>query len=209
MARSGGRGMSGRLDMDQDDGARLYDHSVVTRLFKYMLPYWPRLLFTVAAIIVYTGSVVAIPWMVALIIDRYVRVGDLAGLNVIVPVFPGPRPAPVWRPLSPPEDNGIRRTGGPIHPPSPPLPSPAAPLHELLQQERGRQGDVQGSERCAAAPGVSDNRHDHHCRRSKPGRNHNRDGDHERAIGRDNSAGHPAALRNSRDLAEVSRAAHS
>ncbi len=89
MARGGGRGMSGRLDMDQDDAARLYDHSVVTRLFKYMLPYWPRLLLTVAAIIVYTGSVVAIPWMVALIIDRYVRVGDLAGLNVIVPVFLG------------------------------------------------------------------------------------------------------------------------
>ena len=89
MARGGGRGMSGRLDMEQDDGARLYDHSVVTRLFKYMLPYWPRLLFTVAAIIVYTGSVVAIPWMVALIIDRYVRVGNLEGLNVIVAIFLG------------------------------------------------------------------------------------------------------------------------
>ena len=88
MAR-GGRGMSGRLDMDQDDGARMYDHSVVTRLSKYMLPYWPKLLLTIAAVMVYTGSVVAIPWMIALIIDGYVRVGNLEGLNIIVAVFLG------------------------------------------------------------------------------------------------------------------------
>ena len=30
---------------------------------------------------------VALPWMVALIIDSYVRAGDLAGLNIVVPIF--------------------------------------------------------------------------------------------------------------------------
>ena len=38
---------------------------------------------------VYTGAIVALPWTIALIIDRYVRAGDLSGLNVIVPIFVG------------------------------------------------------------------------------------------------------------------------
>ena len=85
-----GRGMAGRIGLDQeDDSDRMYDHTVVTRLFKYLLPHWPRLLLTIVAVMVYTGTVVALPWMVALIIDRYVRAGDLPGLNVVVPIFVG------------------------------------------------------------------------------------------------------------------------
>ena len=85
-----GRGMAGGIGLDQeDDSDRMYDHTVVTRLFKYLLPHWPRLLLTIVAVMVYTGTVVALPWMVALIIDRYVRAGDLSGLNVVVPIFVG------------------------------------------------------------------------------------------------------------------------
>ena len=93
MARGGRgtfrRGMSSRFgaEQDEDEGGQIYDHTVVVRLFKYLLPYWPRLLITLAAVIVYTGAVVALPWMVALIIDNYVRAGDLAGLNIVVPIF--------------------------------------------------------------------------------------------------------------------------
>ena len=94
MARGGrgayGRGMAGQAGLEQDDeGGQIYDHTVVTRLFRYLLPYWPRLLITLAAVIVYTGAIVALPWTIALIIDRYVRAGDLSGLNVIVPIFVG------------------------------------------------------------------------------------------------------------------------
>ena len=83
------RGMSSRYgaEQDEDEGGQIYDHTVVTRLLRYLLPYWPKLLLTLAAVIVYTGAVVAIPWMVALIIDSYVRTGDFAGLNVVVPIF--------------------------------------------------------------------------------------------------------------------------
>ena len=42
-----------------------------------------------AAVMVYTGTVVALPWMIARIIDQYVRTGDLSGLNVVVPIFVG------------------------------------------------------------------------------------------------------------------------
>ncbi len=95
MARGGGggsygRGMAGRLGLDQEEeDGQLYDHAVVKRLFKYLLPHWPRLLLTLAAVLVYTGTVIAIPWMVALIIDDYVRAGDLSGLNIVVPIFVG------------------------------------------------------------------------------------------------------------------------
>ena len=85
------RGMAGRtgLDREEDDDGQLYDHTVVKRLLKYLTPYWPKLLLTLAAVIVYTGTVVALPWMVAKIIDDYVREGDLSGLNVVVPIFVG------------------------------------------------------------------------------------------------------------------------
>ena len=94
MARGGrgayGRGTAGQAGLEQDDeGGQIYDHTVVTRLFRYLLPYWPRLLITLAAVMVYTGAIVALPWTIALIIDRYVRAGDLSGLNVIVPIFVG------------------------------------------------------------------------------------------------------------------------
>ena len=94
MARGGrgayGRGTAGQAGVEQDDeGGQIYDHTVVTRLFRYLLPYWPRLLITLAAVLVYTGAIVALPWTIALIIDRYVRAGDLSGLNVIVPIFVG------------------------------------------------------------------------------------------------------------------------
>ena len=83
------RGMSSRYgaEQDEDEFGQIYDHTVVTRLLRYLLPYWPKLLLTLAAVIVYTGAVVALPWMVALIIDSYVRTGDLAGLNIVVPIF--------------------------------------------------------------------------------------------------------------------------
>ena len=85
------RGMGGRLGLDREEyeDGRIYDHKVVTRLFQYILPHRTRLLLTLAAVTVYTGAVVALPWMVAKIIDDYVRAGDLSGLNVVVPIFVG------------------------------------------------------------------------------------------------------------------------
>ncbi|MXY20001.1 MAG: ABC transporter ATP-binding protein [Dehalococcoidia bacterium] len=92
--RGGGsfrRGPGGRLGMDREEyeDGRIYNHRVVTRLFGYVLPHRARLLLTLAAVMVYTATVVALPWMVATIIDDYVRTGDLPGLNVVVPIFVG------------------------------------------------------------------------------------------------------------------------
>ena len=84
-------GMRGRLGSDSEEyeDGRVYDHKVVRRLFSYLLPHRPRLLLVLAAVTVYTGTVVALPWMVAKIIDEYVRAGNLSGLNVVVLIFVG------------------------------------------------------------------------------------------------------------------------
>ena len=84
-------GMRGRLGADREEyeDGRVYDHQVVRRLFRYLLPHRPRLLIVLAAVMVYTGTVVALPWMVARIIDQYVQTGDLSGLNAVVLIFIG------------------------------------------------------------------------------------------------------------------------
>ncbi len=85
----GGRGIGGRtgLDQEQEERGQLYDHQVVARLMAYMRPHWQRLLITIAAMFVCTGTIVAMPYMVKLIIDDFIRGGNLAGLNWIVPIF--------------------------------------------------------------------------------------------------------------------------
>ena len=87
MARGGsgsyGRGMAGRLGLDQEEeDGQIYDHAVVKQLSKYMLPYWPRLLLTLAAIIIYTGTVVAIPWLIGRAV-KYMLTGDPSELSVM------------------------------------------------------------------------------------------------------------------------------
>ena len=84
----GGRMMERRMGLDQEnEGGQLYDHKVVVRLADYLKPHWPLLLLTVGAMLLYTASVVAIPWLVQRIIDDYIRAGDLSGINWIVGIF--------------------------------------------------------------------------------------------------------------------------
>ena len=76
-----------RLAVNEEDQGRIYDHAVVLRLMGYMRPYRRRLIVTAFAVFVYTGTVVAVPWFVKLIIDSYIRKGDLSGLDLVVMVF--------------------------------------------------------------------------------------------------------------------------
>jgi ATP-binding cassette subfamily B protein len=69
---------------DPEEGGRLYDHQVVMRLLGYIWPYWRRVLATIVAMLVYTGTVVALPWMIGWTIQSYIRAGDLSGLNLVV-----------------------------------------------------------------------------------------------------------------------------
>ena len=84
-----GRGMAGHAGLDDEDDQRgqLYDHQVIIRLLAYLRPHGWRLLLSLGAMLIYTATVVALPWLVMVTIDDYIGVGDLSGLNIIVPVF--------------------------------------------------------------------------------------------------------------------------
>ena len=76
----------GALDDEEMTGA-IYDHQVVLRLLKYLRPHLPRVLLTFAAMLVYSGTVVALPLVVKWIIDDFIAEEDLSGLNLAVLVF--------------------------------------------------------------------------------------------------------------------------
>ena len=81
-------GMGRGLD-DEDDLGGIYDHAVVLRLISYVWPYWRRLILIFLSILVYTATVVALPWIVKLAIDSYIRKGNLTGLYLVVGAFMG------------------------------------------------------------------------------------------------------------------------
>ena len=84
----GGRGGGSRhTDLDDMFGGQVYDHGVMVRLAKYFLPYKWLVLAALAGMLVYSGVTVAIPWLIKLGIDEYVRPGNLSGLNHLGIVF--------------------------------------------------------------------------------------------------------------------------
>ena len=89
--RGGGGGMGrmmGGLD-DEDDLGTIYNHTVVLRLMGYVWAYWRRLILIIAAMLVYTSTVVALPWIVKWTIDSYIQTKDLSGIYLVVLVFMG------------------------------------------------------------------------------------------------------------------------
>ena len=77
----------GEMGLDQDEDGKLYDHSVVMRLVKYFRPYKTIVTIAFIATMVYTVTVVALPLIVAWVIDDFIGTGDLSGLNLAVGLF--------------------------------------------------------------------------------------------------------------------------
>ena len=84
-----GRGRWGRGDQEDERDGQLYDHKVVMRLTKYLRPYWKQVAATIVAMLAYTGTVVALPWLVKLIIDGDIGEKYLDGLNLVALIFVG------------------------------------------------------------------------------------------------------------------------
>ena len=85
-----GRGrFGGRMGLDQDDDPdeEIYDRQVVLRLAGFLRLHWKRLALTVITMLAYTGTIVALPWLVKLIIDGYIAERDISGLNVVALIF--------------------------------------------------------------------------------------------------------------------------
>ena len=77
----------GRIALDEEDRGVIYDHTVMVRLMAYMVPYWTRVLGTVLLVSVYTGTIVAMPWVIKWAIDGYIATGELDRVNLAAAAF--------------------------------------------------------------------------------------------------------------------------
>ena len=82
----GGGWRTGGGDLDDGRG-RIYDHHVIIRLARYLAPFRLLIVVSVATMLVYTGATVAIPWLIKLGIDDYIKNKDLTSLNWLALVF--------------------------------------------------------------------------------------------------------------------------
>ena len=86
--------MGGRMFHDDSRGhpdeevfGSVYDHRVVARLIPYILPYKRLVILSFAAMLVYTATQVAIPWIVMVAIDDYIVESNFAGLTWLFGIF--------------------------------------------------------------------------------------------------------------------------
>lgn len=80
---------SGRPEPDGETFGRIYDKRVISRILPYVRPYRRLALFAFIAMLVYTGSQVAIPYLIKLGIDGYVENGNMRGLLTVFGLFLG------------------------------------------------------------------------------------------------------------------------
>ena len=75
---------------DEEVFGRVYDQRVVWRMIPYMLPYKRLALIATLAMLVYTGSLVAIPYLIKWGVDGFIVGGDSAdfgGLTLVMVLF--------------------------------------------------------------------------------------------------------------------------
>ena len=74
---------------DEEVFGDVYDQRVVARLLPYILPYKVLALLAVVAMLIYTGTQVAVPWIIKVAIDEYVFLKDFEGLTWMFALFIG------------------------------------------------------------------------------------------------------------------------
>ena len=74
---------------DEEVFGDVYDQRVVARLLPYILPYKGMASLAVGAMLIYTGTQVAVPWIIKVAIDEYVFLKDFEGLTWMFALFIG------------------------------------------------------------------------------------------------------------------------
>ena len=81
-------GGGGRGDLSEDENlGKAYNHRVVMRLARYIGPYKGYALISFCAMLFYTLTIVATPWIIKYGIDSFVEEGNLSGLNWVALFF--------------------------------------------------------------------------------------------------------------------------
>lgn len=76
-----------RGQADEVTFGTVYDRQVILRLLPYVVPYKKMALVATFAMLVYTASQVAIPFIIKLGIDNFIEAGNFSGLTVLFGVF--------------------------------------------------------------------------------------------------------------------------
>lgn len=74
---------------DEEVFGDVYDQRVVARLLPYILPYKRLTAIAFVSMLIYTGTQVAIPWIIAVSIDQYIIPKDITGLTWMFALFLG------------------------------------------------------------------------------------------------------------------------
>ena len=88
-----GHGLGGhsasRGQVDEEVFGAVYDQRVILRLIPFIVPYKKMVSISVVAMLIYTFTQVAVPWIIAHAIDDYILKDDASGLTLIFAIFIG------------------------------------------------------------------------------------------------------------------------
>ena len=73
--------------LDDTRELKLYDHSVVLRLARYLRGHERRTGLAMAAILVYTATVAGLPWIIKWVVDAHVPAGDKSAIDLAAAAF--------------------------------------------------------------------------------------------------------------------------
>ena len=82
-------GPSAVFRSDEPRYGSAYDGKVIRRMLPYILSQKRLLAAAIVAMVVFSGTQVAVPWIIKIAIDDYIRKGDFPGLTWIVALFIG------------------------------------------------------------------------------------------------------------------------
>lgn len=68
---------------------KAYDARLMRRILRYLKPYWKSLFLSLILLALYTGTLLLGPYITKIAIDRYIAVGNMAGLKLMVIAYLG------------------------------------------------------------------------------------------------------------------------
>ena len=78
---------AGRSHPDEEMFGSVYDQRVIVRLLPYILPFKKFTIIATVAMLLYTGTQVAVPWLIGYTIDEFIIAGDFSGLTWMFGLF--------------------------------------------------------------------------------------------------------------------------
>ena len=85
--RAFGTNSARRGHIDEEVFGSVYDQKVVLRLLPYILPFKKLVIVAIISMLIYTGTQVAVPWIIKIAIDDYIFHNNFRGLTWIFGIF--------------------------------------------------------------------------------------------------------------------------